>query len=203
MSSRSLRPQAGVRSQDSSHSLKVHYSPHDPLDDFPIQPGCRPYRPRHQDSPRPLPGGREVGRTARRGLTAAPEERPRMVIPLGISELRSHETKKEAGLLQPKPRLQSLRPPECFLQGLVPLVLFLAVVVIYLPSIGNDFLYDDYEVILSNDPVESVGDLAQIFSERVTFPACPTIAQWFARRSCCRERYTVTGQDPFICSTCS
>ena len=67
----------------------------------------------------------------------------------------------------PKPQTARVFPA-----ALVPLVLFLAVVVIYLPSIGNDFLYDDYEVILSNDPVESVGDLAQIFSER-HFPSLP------------------------------
>lgn len=48
----------------------------------------------------------------------------------------------------------------------VPLLLFAAVVALYLPSVGHGFLYDDYEVILSNAPLRSVEDLGRILTER-------------------------------------
>lgn len=48
----------------------------------------------------------------------------------------------------------------------VPLLLFAAVVAVYLPSAGHGFLYDDYEVILSNAPLRSVQDLGRILTER-------------------------------------
>ncbi len=48
----------------------------------------------------------------------------------------------------------------------VPLLLFAAVVGVYLPSIGNGFLYDDYEVILSNAPLRSIQDFGRILTER-------------------------------------
>ena len=48
----------------------------------------------------------------------------------------------------------------------VPLLLFVVVVGIYLPSVGHGFLYDDYEVILSNAPLRSIQDLGRILTER-------------------------------------
>ena len=48
----------------------------------------------------------------------------------------------------------------------VPLLLFAAVVAVYLPSVNHGFLYDDYEVILSNAPLRSVEDLGRILTER-------------------------------------
>ena len=48
----------------------------------------------------------------------------------------------------------------------VPLLLFVVVVGIYLPSVGHGFLYDDYEVILSNAPLRSIEDLGRILTER-------------------------------------
>ena len=48
----------------------------------------------------------------------------------------------------------------------VPLLLFAAVVAVYLPSADHGFLYDDYEVILSNAPLRSIQDLGRILTER-------------------------------------
>jgi len=48
----------------------------------------------------------------------------------------------------------------------VLLLLFVAVVAVYLPSVNHGFLYDDYEVILSNAPLRSVQDLGRILTER-------------------------------------
>lgn len=45
-------------------------------------------------------------------------------------------------------------------------MLFVAVVAVYLPSVDHGFLYDDYEVILSNAPLRSVEDLGRILTER-------------------------------------
>ena len=42
----------------------------------------------------------------------------------------------------------------------------MVVVGIYLPSVGHGFLYDDYEVILSNAPLRSIEDLGRILTER-------------------------------------
>lgn len=48
----------------------------------------------------------------------------------------------------------------------VLLLLFAAVVAVYLPSVNHGFLYDDYEVILSNAPLRSFEDLGRILTER-------------------------------------
>ncbi|MDE2666428.1 MAG: tetratricopeptide repeat protein [Acidobacteriota bacterium] len=48
----------------------------------------------------------------------------------------------------------------------IPLLLFAAVVAVYLPSVDHEFLYDDYEVILSNAPLRSIQDLGRILTER-------------------------------------
>ena len=42
----------------------------------------------------------------------------------------------------------------------------MVVVGIYLPSVSHGFLYDDYEVILSNAPLRSIEDLGRILTER-------------------------------------
>ena len=42
----------------------------------------------------------------------------------------------------------------------------MVVVGVYLPSVDHGFLYDDYEVILSNAPLRSVQDLGRILTER-------------------------------------
>lgn len=42
----------------------------------------------------------------------------------------------------------------------------MAVVAVYLPSVNHGFLYDDYEVILSNAPLRSFEDLGRILTER-------------------------------------
>ena len=42
----------------------------------------------------------------------------------------------------------------------------MVVVGVYLPSVGHGFLYDDYEVILSNAPLRSIEDLGRILTER-------------------------------------
>lgn len=53
-----------------------------------------------------------------------------------------------------------------------PLLLFLLVVFLYLPSIGNDFIYDDTQVILAQPAPRSFADVAKIFAER-HFPRLP------------------------------
>lgn len=52
------------------------------------------------------------------------------------------------------------------------LLLFLVVVVVYVPSAGNGFIYDDSEVILNHPGIASFGDLLQVFGER-HFPNLP------------------------------
>lgn len=47
----------------------------------------------------------------------------------------------------------------------VALCLAGVVVAVYLPSLWNDFVYDDHEVIVVQPPPESVGDLARLFAE--------------------------------------
>ena len=69
-----------------------------------------------------------------------------------------------------KPRAQSSSQGSRFSAAAgrlwVPLLLFVVVVGVYLPSVGHGFLYDDYEVILSNAPLRSVQDLGRILTER-------------------------------------
>ncbi|MBI5187376.1 MAG: tetratricopeptide repeat protein [Nitrospinae bacterium] len=50
--------------------------------------------------------------------------------------------------------------------------LSLGIVVPYIPHMGNDFIYDDRIVILSQKKIEGMADLARIFSER-HFPVLP------------------------------
>lgn len=54
----------------------------------------------------------------------------------------------------------------------MPLSLIALAVGLYLPSLDNEFLYDDYELILNHPPLSSVGDFFQIFQER-HFPRVP------------------------------
>ena len=54
----------------------------------------------------------------------------------------------------------------------MPLSLVALAIGLYLPSLDNQFLYDDHEIILSNPPLSSFGDLLQIFRER-HFPRVP------------------------------
>lgn len=53
-----------------------------------------------------------------------------------------------------------------------PLILLVVVTGIYFPSIENGFLYDDYEVILSHPPIQSIEDVGHVFTER-HFPTLP------------------------------
>ena len=55
---------------------------------------------------------------------------------------------------------------------LCPLLLFAAVVAIYVPSVRNDFIYDDVQIILGHEAPQSIGDWTRIFSER-HFPNLP------------------------------
>ena len=54
----------------------------------------------------------------------------------------------------------------------MPLGLVVLAIGLYLPSLDNQFLYDDYEIILSHPPLRSLGDVLQIFRER-HFPRVP------------------------------
>ena len=69
-----------------------------------------------------------------------------------------------------KSPMESLRRGPRFSTGgwrlWVPVLLFVAVVGVYLPSVDHGFLYDDYEVILSNAPMRSVQDFGRILTER-------------------------------------
>lgn len=47
----------------------------------------------------------------------------------------------------------------------LPVLLFAAVAGVYLPSARYGFLYDDFEIILMQEPARSVGDVARIFAE--------------------------------------
>lgn len=51
-------------------------------------------------------------------------------------------------------------------RALVPAVLFTVVVVLYLPSVGFDFIYDDHELILEQPVPGSWRDVAGVFRER-------------------------------------
>ena len=55
---------------------------------------------------------------------------------------------------------------------LFPLILFLAVLALYAPSAGNEFVYDDNEVIVNQKAPASFADVAGIFGER-HFPNLP------------------------------
>ena len=77
---------------------------------------------------------------------------------------------KKSGRAKRKPRAGASPAGSRFSFGgrslWVPLLLFVAVVGVYLPSVDHGFLYDDYEVILSNAPLRSVQDLGRILTER-------------------------------------
>ena len=65
------------------------------------------------------------------------------------------------------------RPPKRFdVSKLFPLVLFLAVLGLYAPSAGNEFVYDDNEVIVNQKAPTSFAEMAGIFGER-HFPNLP------------------------------
>ena len=65
------------------------------------------------------------------------------------------------------------RPPSRFdTSRLFPLFLFLAVLGLYAPSAGNEFVYDDNEVIVNQKAPASFADVAGIFGER-HFPNLP------------------------------
>jgi protein O-mannosyl-transferase len=53
-----------------------------------------------------------------------------------------------------------------------PLLLFAAVVAVYVPSVRNDFIYDDVQIILGHEAPQSFADWTHIFSER-HFPNLP------------------------------
>ncbi len=40
------------------------------------------------------------------------------------------------------------------------------VFVLYLPSLGNGFVYDDFDLIVRQAPPSGVGDILQVFAER-------------------------------------
>jgi tetratricopeptide (TPR) repeat protein len=46
-----------------------------------------------------------------------------------------------------------------------PLGVAALVLLAYLPSLGNGFVYDDHEVVLQQAPVDSLGELARVFAE--------------------------------------
>ena len=62
--------------------------------------------------------------------------------------------------------------PDSRLRPLGPLILFLVIVSVYVPSLQNDFIYDDVEIILAHRAPRSFADWAQIFKER-HFPNLP------------------------------
>ena len=65
------------------------------------------------------------------------------------------------------------RPPGRFdTSRLVPLFLFLVVLGVYAPSVVNEFVYDDNEVIVNQKAPASFADVAGIFGER-HFPNLP------------------------------
>jgi tetratricopeptide (TPR) repeat protein len=51
-------------------------------------------------------------------------------------------------------------------RAFLPAVLFVLVVALYAPSMSNDFLYDDNELILQQVTPRSVGDMVKLFTER-------------------------------------
>ena len=54
----------------------------------------------------------------------------------------------------------------------VPLLLFVLICLAYVPSVHNDFIYDDTQVILAQPAPQSFSDVSKIFSER-HFPRLP------------------------------
>ena len=91
---------------------------------------------------------------------------------VGLKQLphRGYSLAKKPGKAKRKSHSESSPSGSRFSTGSgrlwIPLLLFVVVVGIYLPSIGNGFLYDDYEVILSNAPLRSVQDFGRILTER-------------------------------------
>lgn len=51
-------------------------------------------------------------------------------------------------------------------KGAGPVLLFIAIVALYAPSLGNDFIYDDYEGILRKPTLSTPGEFAAVFTER-------------------------------------
>src|SRR5437868_12282855 len=74
-----------------------------------------------------------------------------------------------------------------------PLLLFAAVAAFYLVAIGNDFLYDDHEVILNHAAPRSMADVLQIFRER-HFPNLPYYRP--ITRATLLVQKSIWGEDP-------
>ena len=75
---------------------------------------------------------------------------------------------------KPKPNQERIdKTTRRFLLNSVgPLALFLIVVAVYFPSVRNDFIYDDTQVVLAQPAPGSLADVARIFGER-HFPDLP------------------------------
>ena len=56
--------------------------------------------------------------------------------------------------------------------GLLPILLAVMVVLVYLPSTRNGFIYDDHKIILAHPGAATPGEIAQIFREP-HFPRFP------------------------------
>ena len=62
--------------------------------------------------------------------------------------------------------LQSAPTPAPWPRGLGPAILFVVVVAVYALSLGNGFVYDDYEMILKEPTPRVLGDFTKVFAER-------------------------------------
>jgi len=80
------------------------------------------------------------------------------------------QTRKTAKWHKRKIRADYAQSGSCLRVGL--LASFLMVVSVYLPSLDNDFIYDDTQVILEQKAPRSIADVARIFTER-HFPNLP------------------------------
>jgi len=70
---------------------------------------------------------------------------------------------------QAKPSLQEKRTSRAgstLWQKIVPVILFVLVIALYLPSMSNDFLYDDHTLILDQATPRSLVDIFRVFGER-------------------------------------
>ncbi|MEO7652017.1 MAG: hypothetical protein ABIZ80_16255, partial [Bryobacteraceae bacterium] len=72
----------------------------------------------------------------------------------------------------PKPAKPVKKTAPSAVWKLAPVILFLAVVFVYSPSLQNDFIYDDVEIILAHQAPRDAGEWARIFQER-HFPNLP------------------------------
>lgn len=57
--------------------------------------------------------------------------------------------------------------------AIAPAVMFVLVVALYLPSVGNDFIYDDFGLILGQPPPQGPADLLRLFAEREVAESLP------------------------------